>query len=273
MNAVLSREHEQLAAIELSVRVPHRALVNNLNIEFELGSITTILGRNGAGKTLTLHTLAGLRAPASGRVLLGQQQLTELPRRTLARSLGLLTQTTEDAFPSSAIEAVLVGRHPHIGFWEWEGEQDRRLAQEALASVHLAGCAGREVSTLSGGERRRVALAALLAQTPETYLLDEPINHLDPHHQIDILNLLRTKADEGRCVIMTLHDPALAARYSDHTLLLFGDGTWEYGLSEQILNEETLSRLYGLAVREVQFSGGRTFVMGSGRSAGDAMRE
>lgn len=257
-----ARRSTALFTRELMVRVPHRLLVNNLNIAFEQGSITAILGRNGAGKTLTLHTLAGLRPASGGEVSLKDQALLQWPRRALARSLGLLTQTTEDAFPSNALEAVLVGRHPHIGFWEWEGEEDRNVALQALATVGLQGFEEREVATLSGGERRRVALAALLAQAPDVYLLDEPINHLDPHHQLDVLHLLRRKAAEGHSVIMTLHDPALAARFSDQALLLFGDGTWRSGPTHEVLNEEAMTQLYALPVHEVRWEGGRTFVMG-----------
>lgn len=244
------------------MRVPHRMLVNNLQVAFKHGSFTAILGRNGAGKTLTLHTLAGLRPAAAGEVFLDGRPLTDWPRRALARSLGLLTQTTEDAFPSSALEAVLVGRHPHIGFWDWESVEDRDLALQALATVGLQGFEDREVATLSGGERRRVALAAMLTQAPDVYLLDEPINHLDPHHQLDMLHLLRRKASEGHSVIMTLHDPALAARFSDHALLLFGDGAWRFGPTRDVLTEETMTQLYALPVHEVRWEGGRTFVMG-----------
>jgi iron complex transport system ATP-binding protein len=246
----------------LDVRVHERVLVRDLTVQFAPGSITAILGTNGAGKTLTLHTLARLRKPASGQILLDERSIDEWPRREFARTLGLLPQFDEDAFPSSVMEAVLVGRHPHIGFWDWESDQDRQMARNALSAVDLQGLEDREVATLSGGERRRVALAGLLAQAPQIYLLDEPINHLDPHHQIDILILLREQANQGRTVIMSLHDPALAARFADHAVLLFGDGRWQFGTADSILNEPTMSELYNLPVREVRWSGGRTFVMG-----------
>lgn len=247
---------------DLTVSVADRVLVSGVSVEFAPGSITAILGTNGAGKTLTLHTLARLRPPKSGAVMLDGRSIDEWPRREFARTLGLLPQFDEDTFPSSALEAALVGRHPHIGFWDWESNEDRQLASAALSAVDLAGFEHREVATLSGGERRRVAVAALLTQAPQIYLLDEPINHLDPHHQIDILRLLREQADRGSTVIMSLHDPALAARFADHALLLFGDGRWQFGPAATILSESTMSELYSLPVREVQWPGGRTFVMG-----------
>ena len=251
-----------LSARALNVSVQDRVLVRDLDVQFAPGSITAILGTNGAGKTLTLHTLARLRDPESGNVLLDQRSIAQWPRRAFARALGLLPQFDEDTFPSSVLEAVLVGRHPHIGFWDWESHQDRQIASAALSAVDLQGFEDRDIATLSGGERRRVALAALIAQSPQIYLLDEPINHLDPHHQIDILHLLREQAKQGRTVIMSLHDPALAVRFADHAVLLFGDGRWRFGPADTILNEPAMSELYSLPVREVRWPGGRTFVMG-----------
>ena len=158
--------------------------------------------------------------------------------------LGLLTQTTEDPFPSTVLDSVLVGRHPHIDFWRWESDADRAIACAALAAVALEELAERDIDTLSGGERRRVALATLLAQNPDVLLLDEPINHLDPHHQLDVLKLLRDRARDGRSIVMSLHDAGLAARFSDHALLLFGDGGWLSGPTSEVLDagddDETL---------------------------------
>lgn len=252
----------RLSCAKVDVAVPARTLVSRLDVAFEPGHVTAILGRNGSGKTLSLHTLAGLRPPEAGEVLLDGAPLVQLTRRERAHALGLLTQTTEDAFPSSVLEAVLVGRHPHLGFWEWEGDQDRAIARAALDAVQLARLEERDVSTLSGGERRRVALAALLAQDPDIYLLDEPTNHLDPHHQIDLLQLMRKKAASGRTIVMTLHDATLAARFADRVLLLFGDGEWFYGKTGEALTPAAMEKLYGLSVREVHWDGGRTFVMG-----------
>lgn len=253
----------RLSCHGLEVAIGGRVLVSNLSAEFEPGSVTAILGRNGSGKTLSLHTFAHLRAPQRGEVRLNGVSLDRYARRDKARAIGILTQTHEDTFPTTVLEAVLVGRHPHLGFWEWESQTDREIARATLQTVQMDGFEQRDVTTLSGGERRRVALAALLAQDPSIYMLDEPTNHLDPHHQLDVLQLLRDKATEGRTVLMTLHDPTLAARYSDHALLLFGNGKWVYGKTAEALTPTTMSELYGLPVREIGWEGGRTFVMGS----------
>ena len=251
-----------LACSQLTVEVADRALVRELQLTIASGAVTAVLGRNGAGKTLTLHTLAGLRAPSRGSVTLDGEPLANWPRRALARKLGLLTQNTEDPFPSTVLDSVLVGRHPHIDFWRWESDADRTIAHEALQAVALDDLAERDVDTLSGGERRRAALATMLAQNPDVLLLDEPINHLDPHHQLDVLKLLRDHSRAGRSVVMSLHDAGLAARFSDYALLLFGDGEWLTGPTSEVLTPETMTKLYGVAVREISWTGGRTFVAG-----------
>jgi iron complex transport system ATP-binding protein len=244
----------------LDVCVPGRRLVQELALQLRPGMFVAVLGRNGSGKSSTLHTLVGLRAPTHGQVTIDGLALPRWPARELARRLGLLTQVTEDPFAGTVMEAALVGRHPHIDFWRWEGEDDRRIAQRCLETVGLAGLEAREVATLSGGERRRLAIATLLAQDPQVMLLDEPIQQLDPHHQVDVLRLLRRLAAQGRTIVMSLHDAGLAATYADHALLLSGDGRWRFGAVESVLTAGSISDLYGLPLREIGWEGGRSFV-------------
>ncbi len=250
----------RLAARAVSVRAGARELVRELSLEFAPGELVAILGRNGSGKTLTLHTLAGLRRPACGELLLDGVPLAQMKRRAIALRLGLLPQDLEDAFVTTAMETVLIGRHPHLALWQWETAEDERLAHDALASVDMGDFAGRRTDTLSGGEQRRVAVAALLAQQPGIFLLDEPTNHLDPHHQLVVLGLFRELARSGRTVITTLHDPTLAARFADRVLLLHGDGRWTLGAVSQALTAEALSELYLAPMMQLDQEGRRVFV-------------
>jgi iron complex transport system ATP-binding protein len=244
----------------LTVEVPGRVLVSELGFALPAGRMLVVLGRNGSGKSSTLHTLAGLRPAAAGAVRLDGRELGQWPRRELARTLGLLPQLVDDPFPATALEAVLVGRHPHLDFWAWESADDRAAAQRALSAVDLAGLEQRDIATLSGGERRRLSIATILAQDPGVFLLDEPIHQLDPQHQLDVLRLFRGLADAGRTVIVSLHDIGLAARFADAALLLFGDGRWHCGDCDSTLTEASIGELYGIAVRELRWEHGRTFV-------------
>ena len=259
MNVQLTAR-QGLAAVSLSVRAGARELVRELSVEFAPGEVVAILGRNGSGKTLTLHTLAGLRRAAAGEVWLDGAPLPQFKRRSVALRLGLLPQDLEDAFVTTAMETVLIGRHPHLALWQWETAEDERLAREALAAVDLQDFAVRHTDTLSGGEQRRVAVAALLAQQPGIFLLDEPTNHLDPHHQLAVLGLFRGLADQGRTVVTTLHDPTLAARFADRALLLFGDGRWSLGPVSAALTAGSLSELYLAPMMELGKDGRRVFV-------------
>jgi iron complex transport system ATP-binding protein len=248
------------ACRDLTIKVPGRALVNELEMRLRSGDFLAVLGQNGAGKTLTLHTLAGLRAIDRGEVELLGDSLAATRRQDIARNLALLPQYTEDVFPATVLDTVLIGRHPHIGWLQWESTDDRRIAQQALQLMDLESMQDREVATLSGGERRRLAIAQTLTQTPAIYLLDEPTNHLDPQHQLDVLRVFRNQADSGATIIASLHDVNLAARYADQCLLLFGDGRWELGATGSVLSEDRLTALYGTPMEAVRWRETQLFV-------------
>ena len=243
----------------MDVGVGSRNLVRALDLAVGAGSLLAVLGPNGSGKSLSLHTLAGLRAPHAGEVLIDGRRIAAWPRRALARELALLPQNVEDPFPAKVLETVLLGRHPHIAHWQWESAADVAIAANSLAAVGRAGYEQRDVFTLAGGERRRAALAAVLAQTPRIFLLDEPTNQLDPNHQLEALELLRARADRGAVVVVTLHDPNLAARFADQILLIGGDGRWRSGATADILTAGNLSALYDTRFLAAQFDGRSVF--------------
>ena len=247
-----TNQHEGLCCQALTITVPGRKLIDHLDLQVAEGELVAVLGPNGVGKSLVLHTLAGLRPAEDGAVILDGTAIAEIPRLKLAGRLALLPQYTEDIFPATAIDTALIGRHPHIGRLRWESAADRAIALDALGAVDLAGFADRDVLTLSGGERRRLAVAQALTQDPDIFLLGEPKNHLDPQHQLDVLRLFRRKVDDDRrSVLVSLHDVNLASRFADRCLLLFGDGRWELGESAEVLEGERLSALYGTVMEAV----------------------
>lgn len=250
-----------LATESLAVEIGGKRIGGALDLAFGAGETWAVLGANGVGKTTFLHTLAGLRPPTEGRVLLDHMALTGMRRRSIARRLGILLQASEDPFPATVLETALIGRHPHLGPWQWEGPSDHAAARRALAEVELDALASRAVDTLSGGERRRLALATLLTQDPSVYLLDEPSNHLDLHHQIQLLGRLRERVTErGGSLVMALHDVNLAARFCDHVVLIFHDGDVRHGPAAELLQPGHLSCLYHHPIRSVDVDGQRAFL-------------
>ncbi len=246
---------------QLTLRIAGRTLCDRLEAGFNAGENWVILGANGSGKTTLLHALAGLRQPEAGRVMLDHIPLRDMPSRRRALRLGVLFQDSESAFPATVIETVLTGRHPHLHRWQWESAEDDSAAEAALEAVGLAEFAQRPLATLSGGERRRVEIAALLAQDAPLCLLDEPTNHLDLHHQVRILELLAARvARPGHMNIFVLHDINLATRFGTHGILLFDQGECLHGPMPDVLTRPNLERLYHCRLREIPADGARWYL-------------
>ena len=236
----------------IDISIPNRTLIKNLTMSVKSNEFMAILGQNGCGKSLTLHTLAGVRAPSSGNIKLMKEDIKTKPKREIAKNLALLTQDSEDIFTSTVFDSVLIGRHPHIGAFNNESAEDILIANDALKQVGLLELKNRDITTLSGGERRRLSIAQVLTQQPKIYLLDEPTNHLDPQYQLEVLKLFKAKVNLGCSVITTMHDVNLAARYATQCLLIFGDGNWIFGNTSKILNEENLTKLYGIKIEKIE---------------------
>jgi len=251
---LLSTQGLRLAAGE-------RTLCRDLNWQLQPGQCWAVMGLNGAGKTTLLHTLAGIHQPDQGEVRLLDQPVHSYSRRDIAQQLGLLFQESDMVFPGKVMEHVLIGRHPHLHTWQWERHEDYQIAQHALATVGMSEFAQRDIHTLSGGERQRMAIATVLAQQPRIFLLDEPVNHLDWHHQHQLLATLTGLAQSGSCsLVMALHDVNLVARYCDHVLMMFTNGEVKMGDSQNLLRAETLSELYGYEIEQIDADGKTVFI-------------
>lgn len=257
-----------LLCTDVDVAVDTRTLVSALSFAVAKGEMMAVLGQNGCGKTLSLHTLAGLRKSRAGFVTVNDVDVGQKKRQQLAKRLALLPQNVDDIFPSTVLQTALIGRHPHVGLLDRETESDIRIAREALHAVGLSNFEERDILTLSGGERRRLAIAQILTQAPDVYLLDEPTNHLDPQHQLDAMQLFRAAADNGAGVVASLHDVNMASRFADRCLLLYGDGRWDLGPTAEILCSERLSELYATPIETVPWKNGNLFIA-SGVSRND----
>jgi len=221
--------------------------LHQIDLDVPTGSITGLLGPNGCGKTTLLKLLSGVLQPTSGHVELDGRRLSTMPRREAARHLAVVPQETHPAFDYSALEIVLMGRHPHLRPMQVEGPADVTIALEAMEATGTAHLADRPFPSLSGGEKQRVVIASALAQEPRVLLLDEPTASLDLGHQLEVASLL-TGLNRQRAVTMVLatHDLNLAASLCDTLVLISGGRVLSRGRTSEVLTHQAIRALYGV---------------------------
>lgn len=242
-----------MQTIDLGLRVGGRELLASLNWTVEAGQCWCVIGRNGAGKSTLLRTLAGLREPDQGRVLLDGRALPDWHLPALARERAYLPQGRNDAFGYRVIDTVLAARHPYQDDRYWDAETDYRIAHSALRTLDVGHLSERDVRTLSGGERQRVAIAAVLSQETPLLLLDEPASALDLAHQVAVMDLLaRLCRNEGKTVLLVSHDLNLSHNVATHALLMMGDGEWLAGATGEVMTAPLLSRCLGYPIDAIQ---------------------
>lgn len=244
----------------LRLQIDNKILCRDLNVQIGENERWGLLGKNGAGKTTLLHALIGRRRADQGSILLDGSSVYDLKQRVLASKVGILFQQGIEALPATVFETVMLGRHPHTQSLLWDDQKDIEIAESALTSFDLDQLKERSVDSLSGGELQRLALAMLLAQTPQLFLLDEPSNHLDVAFQVKLLSVLTNKVEEtSASLIMATHDINLAFRFCENIILLLEDGESLVGRSVDVLTEENLSQAYGCAIKSVSDGEHRLF--------------
>jgi iron complex transport system ATP-binding protein len=231
-------------------------VVDGVSLRLTDGTLAGILGPNGSGKTTLLRLLSGTRRPTAGRVRLGDRPLDQLSRREVARHIAVVPQETELAFEYSALEIVLMGRHPHLGLFTVEGPEDLRIAHDALAATGTSQLAGRPFHELSGGEKQRIVIAAALAQSARLLLLDEPTASLDLGYQLEVSTLLtRLNRDHGVTMAISTHDLNLAASICRELILMRDGRVVATGPTGAVLTPENVRRLYDVEA-DVHVHGG-----------------
>ncbi len=224
-------------------------VVKNASFSVANGRIAVLLGPNGSGKTTLFKCIAGLWKPCGGAILLDGTDTARLPFRERALLLAMVPQDHTPPFPYTALEAVLMGRAPHVGMYATPTSGDMEKASAAMETIGVGHLADRPYTRVSGGERQLILIARALAQESPILLLDEPTSHLDFRNQHKVLSMVRRVAEEkGLTVLMTLHDPNLAAHFAHQVVLLKEGRVIGEGPPEQVLTTENLERLYGIGI-------------------------
>lgn len=238
------------------VEVDGRWLVRNATLALTPGHLTALVGPNGSGKTTLLRLLAGLWRPMEGRALLDGQDLSAIRRQELARRVAFTPQDTHLEFAFTVRDVVSMGRHPHLGRFQREGERDARAIEEAMTRADVGHLAERFVTELSGGERQRVVIARSLATQADAILLDEPTANLDIAHALDVLDLCRRLADDGKTIAFAIHDLNLAARYSTEVALVCAGSIVATGAPEEVLSDAGILDVFGVRAERARAPAG-----------------
>jgi iron complex transport system ATP-binding protein len=232
-----------LEAQGASVEIRGRPILHDVSLRFDAGILTAVVGPNGADKSTLLRASAGLQGLSAGNVTVNGIDLSSIERKSLARQLSFVPQSTYFSFGFTVREVVATGRNPHRGRFQREHDEDRASIDEALAQTDTASLAYRPVTELSGGERQRVLIARSLATKAGIILLDEPTANLDPAHALDVLELCRSLANAGTVVVLTTQDLSMVVRYADRVALM-KSGTVVTAGPRKVLTDDVLRSVF-----------------------------
>ena len=246
---------------DICAAVGHKTLFSHLSFRVSEGESWAIIGPNGSGKSTLLSLVSGLRKPAEGSVRIHDEPIIQMSQKELAVRVGLLPQFEELNFWGNVSEYVRLGRFAHAST-AWSVEDDD-VVFDALSQVDMKSMSHRLYRSLSGGERQRARLASLIAQTPELFLWDEPLENLDYRAQAIFLSWVnRVIETKNHASMMVIHDINVVSHFFTHVLMIFRDGTIELGEKNEMLTIENLNRLYQTSFRRIEDQGQALFTPG-----------
>ncbi|MBO8189874.1 ABC transporter ATP-binding protein [Streptomyces sp. DW4-2] len=236
----------------LTLAYDQRTIARELDVAVPDRSFTVVVGPNACGKSTLLRALSRMLKPAEGQVLLDGGDIAGMPAKALARTLGLLPQSSTAPEGITVADLVARGRYPHQGLLRQWSRDDEQVVAESMAATGVEGLGDRFVDELSGGQRQRVWIAMALAQQTPLLLLDEPTTYLDIAHQIEILDLCaRLHEEEGRTLVAVLHDLNHAARYATHLIAMREGRIVAQGEPGEVVTAELVEEVFGMPCRVI----------------------
>jgi len=234
----------------LSVAYPagsrrQRVALRDVSLDLVPGELLGLVGPNGSGKTTLIRAVTGVVRPLAGEIRIAGEEAVGLPQWEVARRVAVVPQNPQLPEAFTTLDAVLMGRTPHLRLLQMEGPADLEAARRAMLATDTWALADRRLGELSGGERQRVVVARALAQEAPLLLLDEPTAHLDIGHQTAVLEMMRSLCrGEGKAVLAAVHDLTLAAQYCHRLVMLHQGSVIAQGRPEDVLHPELLERVY-----------------------------
>ncbi len=242
-----------IATKNLTFAYMEEPVLRDISLNFQAGEFTGVIGPNGSGKSTLLKLIGGILPSSSKTVFFKNRELSHYKKKDLAVSIAWIPQEKQMAFSFKVIDIVLMGRHPYLSPLTFEGENDYRIAEEAMKQTQVLEFAHRSFNEISGGEKQRVMIASAISQKPEVMLLDEPTSALDIKYQIEVLSILKQLNErENKSLILAMHDLHLASKFCKRLILLKEGRVFCDGPPEAVLKKEILEEVYEVKVKIFQ---------------------
>ena len=227
-----------------------KKILEGISARFEPGRIHGIIGPNGSGKSTLLKNICRIWEPQSGSIVINGKDYSEIPRKELSTMVTLVPQNTTIGFPISVFDIVSMGRNPHLGRFEGVRKKDREIIERALQQTNISALKDRNINELSGGEGQLAIIARAIATEASLILLDEPTSELDVKHTLEIVDILYEFKEQGKTILVTIHDLNLARRFCDRISILCRGKLFYSGTPEDAFAEENIKQVFGVNVRE-----------------------
>ena len=221
-----------------------REILHGIDLNLPSNKFIAVLGPNGCGKTTLVKQINRILRAQSGTVQIGDRQVSQLEPSELAKLIAYVPQMTSGVMNGSVMDTVMLGRRPYI---QWKPtDEDLEIVAKALIRLNISHLSQRLYNQLSGGQKQTVLIARALAQVPDIYLFDEPVSFLDVKNQLEIMAIGRELVEQdGKTVIMVLHDLNMALRFADHVVIMKDGNVFAQGAPRDVITEENILAVYG----------------------------
>jgi iron complex transport system ATP-binding protein len=230
--------------------IDDKKILDSITARFEPRMIHGIIGPNGSGKSTLLKNICRIWEPQSGSILIHGTDYTKIPRKELSTLVTLVPQNATIGFPISVFDIVAMGRNPHLGRFEGMRQNDRDIIERALQQTNIYELKDRNINELSGGEGQLAIIARALATEASLILLDEPTSELDVKHTLEILNILQGFKEQGKTILVTIHDLNLARKFCDTISILSRGRLFYSGTPENAFAAEIIKQVFDVHIRE-----------------------